>query len=70
MPSEPLSNVTTSPPRKSKRLSRDGDESMETNDYGNGLKGILFENDTKAIVWGQQIKAVQVDMLLGNCADE
>lgn len=59
VPSEPLSNVTTSPPRKSKRLSKDGDESMETNNYGNGLKGTLFENDTKAIVWGQQIKAVQ-----------
>ncbi|VDN33843.1 unnamed protein product [Gongylonema pulchrum] len=54
-----MTNVTTSPRRKVQKLSGDDSGSMETNDYENGNNGILFENDTKAVIWGQQIKAVQ-----------
>lgn len=55
MPSAPAVNLPTSP-RKSKvfadDIARKGDMSIP--EYS------LFENDSKAIVWGQQIKAVQV----------
>lgn len=39
------------------------DEPMEISDSGIRLKGSLFESNTKAIVWGQQTKAIQVSVL-------
>uniref|UniRef100_F1KSZ0 ATP-citrate synthase n=1 Tax=Ascaris suum TaxID=6253 RepID=F1KSZ0_ASCSU len=60
VPSAPVSNAATSPRRKQPRIAGKGD--------GNGtcasgtladVCDSLFESDTKAVIWGQQIKAVQ-----------
>ncbi|EJW75051.1 ATP-citrate synthase subunit 1 [Wuchereria bancrofti] len=56
--SEPSLNMT-SPAKKAIKLAESVDEPMETNDSGIKLEGSLFESDTKAIVWGQQVKAIQ-----------
>ncbi|CAG9531867.1 unnamed protein product [Cercopithifilaria johnstoni] len=48
-----------SPVRKTMKLAADGDEPMKTSDNGVRLESSLFESDTKAIVWGQQTKAIQ-----------
>ncbi|VBB31721.1 unnamed protein product [Acanthocheilonema viteae] len=49
----------TSPVRKAMKLAETKDEPMETNDNEIRVKGSLFESDTKAIIWGQQTKAIQ-----------
>uniref|UniRef100_A0A1I7VNE3 ATP-citrate synthase n=1 Tax=Loa loa TaxID=7209 RepID=A0A1I7VNE3_LOALO len=49
----------TSPARKIIKLAATGNEPMETSDREIRLSGSLFENHTKAIVWGQQMKAIQ-----------
>ncbi|VDK47817.1 unnamed protein product [Anisakis simplex] len=62
VPSAPVSNVPTSPRRKQPRVASAGDSQVEgANGVMNAmdLYGSLFESDTKAIIWGQQIKAVQ-----------
>ncbi|VDK86738.1 unnamed protein product [Litomosoides sigmodontis] len=50
---------TTSPARKAMKLAAAKDEQMKTSDNGIRLEGTLFERNTKAIVWGQQTKAIQ-----------
>lgn len=44
------------------KLAATGEEAMKTSDSGIRLEGNLFDNNTKAIVWGQQTKAIQVDV--------
>uniref|UniRef100_A0A0R3RQL5 ATP-citrate synthase n=1 Tax=Elaeophora elaphi TaxID=1147741 RepID=A0A0R3RQL5_9BILA len=56
--SKPSFHVTP-PARKAMKLAATKDEPMEINDNGIRLEGSLFENDTKAIIWGQQAKAIQ-----------
>ncbi|KAM3729143.1 putative ATP-citrate synthase [Dirofilaria immitis] len=58
MNSVPSLNVA-SPARKAIKLMTNGNEPMEISDNKIRLDSSLFENDTKAIVWGQQIKAIQ-----------
>lgn len=57
VPSAPVSNVPTSP-RRSVTVQAKGQGDVAKGSV-NGLCGSLFECDTKAIVWGQQVKAVQ-----------
>ncbi|VDM41323.1 unnamed protein product [Toxocara canis] len=60
VPSAPVSNVATSPRRKHPRVSESGDGSAASaSEMLTDLYGSLFESDTKAVIWGQQIKAVQ-----------
>ncbi|VIO88263.1 ATP-citrate synthase, putative [Brugia malayi] len=56
--SEPSVNMR-SPAKKAIKLAESREEPMETNDSGIKVEGSLFESDTKAIVWGQQVKAIQ-----------
>lgn len=53
----------TSPAKKAMKLAATRDEPMKTSDNGISLQGSLFEKNTKVIVWGQQTKAIQVDIL-------
>lgn len=57
VPSAPASNVATSPRRSLK--SAENGKLLNTNGPFSELYESLFESDTKAVVWGQQIKAVQ-----------
>uniref|UniRef100_A0A2K6VY59 ATP-citrate synthase n=1 Tax=Onchocerca volvulus TaxID=6282 RepID=A0A2K6VY59_ONCVO len=56
--SKPSLNIT-SPAKKTMKLATNGDKPLEISDNKIDLKGSLFESDTKAIIWGQQINAIQ-----------
>lgn len=60
--SEPSLNIA-SPAGQIIKPAATRDELMEISDSGIRLKGSLFESNTKAIVWGQQTKAIQVSVL-------